>query len=161
NKLDISDALQRAFKDVKKIASIRPFLIDGTSYATNQWIIVFETTNDPKLENNIPQFIYVMDNKVTTKWQTALKVCYFCEKTGHIKREFPQFIAAVEQQNRLRERKLAYSSEDSEAIQVQTNGGAGQEDQKMGEVQEQIIAKWSSDTTNLESNATAILPMAE
>ena len=175
NKLDISDALQRAFEDVGKIASIKPLLIDGTPYATDQWIIVFETTNDPELENNIPWFTYVMDNKVTTEWRTASKLCYFCEKTGHIKKECPQFLAAVEQRNRLRERKWAGLSGDPETKQVQTDRGndnqelrqvgpeeepAG-EDQNMGEAQEQVITEQPDDMTNLESNTTAILPMAE
>lgn len=116
-----------------------------------------------------------MDNKVTTEWRTASKVCYFCEKTGHIKKECPQFIAAVEQRNRLRERKLAYSSEDSAVIHGQTDGGSDNqdlyqagseeeqfgEDQKMGEAQEQVTTEQSNDTTNLESNATTIVPIEE
>ena len=150
NRLDISDALLSAFEDVGKIASIKPLLIDGTPYATDQWIIVFETTHDPELENNIPRFTYVLDNKVTTEWRSASKVCYFCEGEGHIKRECSQFAAAVEQRRRLRERRLEITPEVSETqyrpleedqVTLESNqmpeANAAEDDQIMGEVQEQ------------------------
>jgi hypothetical protein len=172
NKLDISDALQKAFEYVGKIASIKPLLIDGTPYATDQWIIIFETTNDPEIENNIPRFTYVMDNKVTTEWRSAPKVCYFCEKTGHIKKECPQFLAAVEQRNRLRERKLALSTESSElprnpaeedhdySASHHLNSEANQdgEDQKMGEMQEQLMPDETREVVEPGTDTVAILP---
>ncbi|RIB22695.1 hypothetical protein C2G38_2173315 [Gigaspora rosea] len=54
NKNEISDALLKAFKGVGPIAAIKPLLIEGIPYLMDQWIVIFETTNDPNLEQNIP-----------------------------------------------------------------------------------------------------------
>ncbi|CAG8790564.1 16089_t:CDS:2, partial [Racocetra persica] len=33
------------------------------------------------------------DNKITTEWKAAPKVCYFCDQEGHIKKEYSHKIA--------------------------------------------------------------------
>ncbi|CAG8673459.1 7195_t:CDS:2, partial [Paraglomus brasilianum] len=60
---------------------------------------------DPDLENKLPRFTHVWDNKVYTEWRSAVKVCYFCEKEGHIKRECEQYKVSVELRNAHREYK--------------------------------------------------------
>ena len=98
NKEEISREIQAAFGDVGKIASIRPLLIEGTPYLTDQWIVSFETTDDSDLEKRIHRFYILLDNKVTTEWRSAPKICYFCDKEGHIKKDCDQFKEALELQ---------------------------------------------------------------
>jgi hypothetical protein len=95
NKEHISEEIKEAFNDIGKIASIKPLLIEGTPYLTDQWIITFETTDDSDLEERIPRFYILLDNKITTEWRAAPKLCYFCDKEGHIKKECPQYKEAV------------------------------------------------------------------
>src|SRR5690242_16195555 len=64
----ISEEIKKAFDNIGKIASIKPLLIEGTPYLTDQWIITFETTDDTELEERIPRFYILMDNKITTEW---------------------------------------------------------------------------------------------
>jgi hypothetical protein len=59
NKEALSDTIKDAFEDIGKIASIKPLLIEGTPYLTDQWIIIFETTEDPCLEDKIPRFTHI------------------------------------------------------------------------------------------------------
>ena len=87
NKEALSDSIKDAFEDIGKITSIKPLLIEGTPYLTDQWIVIFETTEDPYLEDKIPRFTHIWDNKVTTEWKSAARVCYFCEKERHIKKD--------------------------------------------------------------------------
>ncbi|CAG8687329.1 23025_t:CDS:2 [Dentiscutata erythropus] len=63
NKNQISDLIQEAFEDIGDISSIKPLLIEGTPYLTNQWIVIFKNTDDPNLESKIPRFTQVGDNK--------------------------------------------------------------------------------------------------
>ena len=109
-KEEISEALLDAFESVGKVTSIKPLIIDGTPYTTDQWIIVFETTDDYDLENRIPRFTHVWDNKVTTEWKSAPKVCYFCEEEGHIRKDCQQFQESVAARSRLHSQKSNISS---------------------------------------------------
>jgi hypothetical protein len=87
----ISSLIKEAFEDIGQIASIKPLLIEGTPYLTDQWLIIFETTEDPELEGRIPRFTHLGDNKISTEWKSAPKVCYFCDQEGHIKQNCSQF----------------------------------------------------------------------
>jgi hypothetical protein len=86
----------KTFENFRKITAIKPLLIEGTSYATDQWVIIFKTTDDPELEARIPCYTFLWDNKVTTEWKSAPKVCFFCDKEGHLKKDCEQFKEAVE-----------------------------------------------------------------
>ena len=46
NKNDITEALRESFESFGNIVSIKPMLIEGTPYVSDQWIITFETTED-------------------------------------------------------------------------------------------------------------------
>jgi hypothetical protein len=95
NKETISDEIKKAFGNIGKVVSIKPLLIEGTPYLTDQWIVTFETTEDPDLEEKIPRFYIFMDNKITTEWRSAPKLCYFCDGEGHIKKECHQYKEAL------------------------------------------------------------------
>ncbi|CAG8674143.1 5934_t:CDS:1, partial [Paraglomus brasilianum] len=58
NKNDITEALRESFGSFGNIVSIKPMLIEGTPYVSDQWIITFETTEDPDLENKLPRFTH-------------------------------------------------------------------------------------------------------
>jgi hypothetical protein len=117
----ISEAIKDAFDGVGKIASIKPLLIEGTPYLTDQWIIIFDTTNDSDLENRIPRFYILQENKITTEWKSAPKVCFFCDKEGHIKRECDQYKEALELRQQFknfkRNKNLEEVSESNNEIQ--------------------------------------------
>jgi hypothetical protein len=53
NKERVSKAILETFENFGKITAIKPLLIEGTPYATDQWVIIFETTDDPELEARI------------------------------------------------------------------------------------------------------------
>ena len=91
NKEYISNLVKEVFEDFGKISSIKPLLIEGTPYMTDQQIIIFDNTDDPELETRIPRFTSIEDNRVTTEWKEAPKICFFCDQTGHIKRNCEQF----------------------------------------------------------------------
>ena len=67
NKEIISDEIKETFEDIGQIVSIKPLLIEGTPYLTDQWIIIFETTEDTNLEERIPRFYILIDNKIVTE----------------------------------------------------------------------------------------------
>lgn len=96
NKNKVSNALLEVFEDIGKVVSIKPLLIEGTPYATDQWIVVFETTDDPELESRIPRFYLLWDNKITTEWRSAPRMCFFCDKEGHFKKDCSQYKEAIE-----------------------------------------------------------------
>jgi len=102
DKNEISEALLEAFTDIGNVSSIRPLLIEGTPYLSDQWIVVFDTTDDSTLERRIPRFTHIWDNKVTTEWRSAPKVCYFCEEEGHIKKDCQQLKSSIEARERAR-----------------------------------------------------------
>jgi len=59
NKEALSDSIKDAFEDIGKITSIKPLLIESIFYLTDQWIMIFETTKDPYLEDKIPRFTHI------------------------------------------------------------------------------------------------------
>src|SRR5205085_11760719 len=63
----VSEAIKDVFEDVGKIISIKPLLIEGTPYLTDQWVIIFDTTNDPDLEKRIPRYYILLENKIITE----------------------------------------------------------------------------------------------
>src|SRR6185436_17583433 len=105
SKEHISNQVKETFQDFGKIASIKPLLIEGTPYLTDQWIVIFDSTDDLELEKRIPRFIYIEDNRVTTEWKEAPKVCYFCDQTGHIKKNCSQFQEAKKLRQHFQELK--------------------------------------------------------
>src|SRR5260364_67974 len=58
DKDEISDALRNAFENIGNVLSIRPLLIEGTLYLSDQWVVVFDTTDDSSLEERIPRFTH-------------------------------------------------------------------------------------------------------
>src|SRR5260364_277690 len=116
NKNKVSDALVDAFSNVGKIVAIKPLLIEGTPYISDQWIITFESTDDSDLEARIPRFTHVWDNKVTTEWRSAAKVCYFCEATGHIKKDCQQFHESVALRREFYRRRNSNTTEEETEV---------------------------------------------
>src|SRR5260363_66426 len=116
NKNKVSDALVDAFSNVRKIVAIKPLLIEGTPYISDQWIITFESTDDSDLEARIPRFTHVWDNKVTTEWRSAAKVCYFCEATGHIKKDCQQFHESVALRREFYRRRNSNTTEEETEV---------------------------------------------
>ncbi|CAG8779636.1 4235_t:CDS:1, partial [Cetraspora pellucida] len=45
----------------------------------------------PELEDRLPRHTSVWGQKVLIEWKSAPKVCFYCDQTGHIKRDCPQF----------------------------------------------------------------------
>src|SRR6185295_4957077 len=55
----ISDQIREAFQDIGVISSIKPLIHKGTSVMLDQWVIIFETTDDPDLTSRLgPQSYY-------------------------------------------------------------------------------------------------------
>jgi|GEM_PF-6935314 len=88
---DITKEIRETFDHVGKISSIKPLVFEGTSILSNQWVVIFDITDDPDINKRIPRFITIMDQKVTTEWREAPKLCFFCDAEGHIKRECQQY----------------------------------------------------------------------
>ncbi|RIB24650.1 hypothetical protein C2G38_2168076 [Gigaspora rosea] len=99
----ITKEIKDTFEHVGKISSIKPLVFEGTSILSNQWVVIFDITNDPDITKRLPRFITIMDQKVTTEWREAPKLCFFCDAEGHIKRECQQYKEA-------QELKAAYST---------------------------------------------------
>ncbi|CAG8677331.1 4790_t:CDS:1, partial [Paraglomus brasilianum] len=78
------------------LATIKPLMIEGTPYLIDQWVVIFETTDDPDLEKHLPRFNHIWENKVSTEWKSAPKVCYLCDQEGHIKKDCIQFREFIE-----------------------------------------------------------------
>src|SRR5260363_82422 len=68
DKDEISDALRYAFENIGNVSSIRPLLIEGTPYLSNQWIVIFDTTGRLFFRGKNPRFTHIWDNKITTEW---------------------------------------------------------------------------------------------
>jgi Zinc knuckle len=92
----ISNKLKEAFGDFGHIKSIKPLVYEDTPVCTDQWIILYETTEDPELEQKIPRHTSVWGQKVTTEWRAAPKLCFYCDQAGHLKRDCPQYKEAIE-----------------------------------------------------------------
>lgn len=70
----ISNLIKEATEDFGKISSIKPMVYEGTPVCTNQWIVIFETTEDPDLIKRIPRYTHIWDQKVTLEWKEAPKI---------------------------------------------------------------------------------------
>ncbi|RIB14207.1 hypothetical protein C2G38_2195797 [Gigaspora rosea] len=65
----ISEQIREAFQDIGNISSIKPLAYKGTSVLTDQWVVIFKTTDDSDLASRIPRF------------------------RGHIKKEYQEYKA--------------------------------------------------------------------
>ncbi|CAG8711222.1 5500_t:CDS:2, partial [Cetraspora pellucida] len=101
----ISNEVLEAFQDIKQIASINPLFFEGTTVCSDQWLITFETTDDPELSIRIPRNTHINNHKVTTDWREAPKICFYYEKEGHIKKDCTELKALIEARKMLKEAK--------------------------------------------------------
>src|SRR5260364_74810 len=102
----ISNLIKEATEDFGKISSIKPMVYEGTPICTNQWIVIFEMTEDPDLIKRIPRYTHIWDQKVTLEWKEAPKICFYCNKEGHIKRECEELRKLIEYRQRQKEHRL-------------------------------------------------------
>ena len=47
------------------------------------------------MEKRISHYYILLENKITTEWKSAPKVCFFCDKEGHVKRDCEQYQKAL------------------------------------------------------------------
>ena len=86
----ITEEIKEVFENVGTIKAIKPLLYEGTPIQSDQWVIIFDITEDSKLTQRIPRYINILDQKVVTEWKEAPKLCFFCDGEGHIKRDCNQ-----------------------------------------------------------------------
>src|SRR6185436_9961892 len=101
----ISNQIIEAFQDVGQIALVKPLLFEETNFCSDLWLITFETTEDPDITKRIRTNIHIGSHKVFTEWKEAPKICYYCDKEGHIKRDCNELKASIETRRLLREAK--------------------------------------------------------
>ncbi|CAG8540920.1 16340_t:CDS:2 [Racocetra fulgida] len=88
---DITKEIKNTLEHVGKISSIKPLVFEGTSILSNQWVVIFDISDDPDIPKQMPRFIIIMNQKVTTEWREAPKLCFFCDAEGHIKKKCQQY----------------------------------------------------------------------
>ncbi|CAG8728872.1 5989_t:CDS:2, partial [Racocetra fulgida] len=86
----ISEKIRWVFDSVGTIMAIKPLLYKGTPIQSDQWVIIFDVTEDTNLTERIPRYVNIMDQKVVTEWKEAPKLCFFCDGEGHMKRDCDQ-----------------------------------------------------------------------
>jgi hypothetical protein len=105
NKETVGKQIQEAFRDIGQISAIKPLFYEGTSVCSDQWLVTFETTEDPQLSSRIPRSTHVGDHRVFTDWKEAPKTCYYCEREGHLKRDCEELKASITARQLLKEAK--------------------------------------------------------
>ncbi|CAG8749002.1 4358_t:CDS:1, partial [Ambispora leptoticha] len=97
------------------------------------------------------------DNKITTEWKAAPKVCYFCDQEGHIKKECLQFKESVSLRQHYREFKEASKTKNrdylNEAAQ-ETKSPSNTEEKENLKEEETSIEKSDKQETRDISHST-------
>ena len=78
-----------------QVVSIKPLFFEGTTVCSDQWLVTFEITEDPDLATRLPRSIHIDEHKVTIDWKEAPKVCFYCEKEGHIKKDCEELKTSI------------------------------------------------------------------
>ena len=99
----IGDFILEAFKDIGQVVSIKPLFFEDTTVCSDQWLVTFETTEDTELATRLPRSTHIDDHKVSIDWKEAPKVCFFCEKEGHIKKDCEELKASIKVRQELKE----------------------------------------------------------
>ncbi|RIB06572.1 hypothetical protein C2G38_2216712 [Gigaspora rosea] len=92
----ISTLIREELEVIGIITSIKPLVSEGTPISTNQWVVIFETTNDSNLTKRLSKYTYIWEQKVQTEWKKALKVCFYCDRTDYIKQNFSEYQVSIE-----------------------------------------------------------------
>lgn len=71
------------------IKAIKPLLYEGNPIQSDQWVVIFDITEDGDLTQRIPRYINILNQKVVTEWKKAQSFV-FCNGEGHIKRDYIQ-----------------------------------------------------------------------
>ncbi|CAG8525247.1 26764_t:CDS:2, partial [Dentiscutata erythropus] len=98
----------------------QPLLYESTPIQSDQWVVIFDITNDANLTLRIPRYINIMDQKVTTEWKEAPKLCYFCDGEGHLKRDCEQ----LKEANKLNQHYKKYKETKKQTTVKKTSDGA-------------------------------------
>ncbi|CAG8780256.1 3799_t:CDS:2, partial [Gigaspora margarita] len=59
----ISEEIKEAFGNIGTILAIKPLLYEGTPIQSDQWMVVFDVTNDEDLVQRIPRYVNIMEQK--------------------------------------------------------------------------------------------------
>lgn len=62
----ITEEIKEVFENVGTIKAIKPLLYEGTPIQSDQWVIIFDITEDSKLTQQIPRYINILDQKFVT-----------------------------------------------------------------------------------------------
>ena len=87
----ITEEIKAVFGRIGTIMAIKSLLYEETPIQSDQWVVIFDATEDYCLTSRIPRFVSIMDQKVVTEWKEAPKLCFFCDGEGHIKKDCAQF----------------------------------------------------------------------
>ncbi|RIB07978.1 hypothetical protein C2G38_2212870 [Gigaspora rosea] len=68
------EQIKEAFQDIGNISSIKPLVYKGTSVLTNQWVVIFETTDDSDLASRIPRFTHIWDQKEYQEYKASVEL---------------------------------------------------------------------------------------
>src|SRR5947209_2549820 len=86
NKQKTAEAVKEVFDKHGLVTTIKPKLWEGTTIASDKWMVTLDTTNKTDLvafTNKLPRSINILGEKVFVTWKSAPAYCTFCKKSGH------------------------------------------------------------------------------
>ena len=93
---EIIKKIQNIFTGICDITSIKPLYFVGTKILTDQWQVILDITDKEQITNKIPRSIIFLGRKVNLSWKNAPIICFFCKKSGHLKKDCPDLKNARE-----------------------------------------------------------------
>ena len=85
----IIDEIKDTFTGICNIVSIKPLYFAGTKILTDQWQVTLDITDKEYITEKIPRTVIFLGRKVNLSWKNAPTICFFCEKSGHFKKDYP------------------------------------------------------------------------
>jgi hypothetical protein len=86
NKQKTADVVKEVFDKHGLVTTIKPKLWEGTTIASDKWMVTLDTTEEDDLTaftNKLPRTVNISGEKVFVTWKSAPAYCTFCKKTGH------------------------------------------------------------------------------
>src|SRR6266487_1753638 len=97
NKQKTAEATKEVFDKYGLVITIKPKLWEGTTIASDKWMVTMDTTDSDDLitfTNKLPRSVNVLDEKVFVTWKSAPAYCTFCKKSGHKRSQCKDLVLA-------------------------------------------------------------------